>query len=209
MANPTGYRLPLHDFPGGAANSTGAITTDVASSVMAWRSYTACSATSGGSYGARVQHYVTGAAGSGAALRAYALVKGVTAGTLYGLEATAEIMSTTSSAISGQAAAVKATMGLNLDSTGTNCAVLAEYSTASGKAAGALSDSFFRAVNVGAGSATGCHNLFSLGDAKATTDGSKLSSTNHDTISADTYIRILIAGTPHWLLATTHLPAGS
>ena len=50
--------------------------------------YTRSKATSGASYGARFQHFIAGAGGSGAALRAYGLIKGASAavmGSLLGL----------------------------------------------------------------------------------------------------------------------------
>jgi hypothetical protein len=204
-----GYTLPLHDFPGGAANSTGAIVSDVASQVFGWRSYTNSSATSGSSYGARFQHYISGAAGSGSAVRGYALVKAVSATYLYGGEFTAEVMSTSSSdiATAGTAAGVRGVVSIGLNATGYTAALLANYDVATSKTASATKGSFIRCENLGAG--TGCVNLLDIAVAKVTNDGTKLVSSNHDTISADTYVRIMINGTAHWLLASTHLPAGS
>src|SRR5512146_3278253 len=115
MASTAWNSLPVHDFPGGAANSAGAIQSGVANTVFGWRSYSSSTATSGSSYGGRFQHYIEGAAGSGAALRVYSLVKGVAAGSLYGLECTAEIMSTASSSCSNEVYAGKFALDINLD----------------------------------------------------------------------------------------------
>ena len=204
MASGNWNRFPLHDYPGGAANSTGAITTDVASQVMGWRSYTSSSATSGTSYGARVQHYVQGAAGSGAALRAYALVKGVSAAALYGLEASAEIMSTASSGVSGLSAGVKAGMILNLDSSGTNAALDLSYTVATGKAASATASSFIRCSNGGAG--TGCLNLLSLPTAGVKNAGTIFVARHADAAATHAIRMVDAAGTVYYIMVTTDTP---
>ena len=204
MANATGYPNPAHDLPGGVANSTGAVTTDVASAVQGWRSYTANSATSGSSYGGRFQHYITGAAGGGAALRAYGLVKGVGAATLYGLEASCEIMSTASSAITGLAAGVKSDVILNLDSSGTNTALDLSYNVASGKAASATASSFIRVSNSGSG--TGCVNLLSLPTAGAKNAGTVFVA-RHADCTATHAIRVVdAAGTVYYIMVSTDTP---
>jgi len=210
MANSTGWnRFPIHDFPGGAANSTGAITTDVASSVMGWRSYTACSATSGTSYGGRFQHYVTGAAGGGAALRAYGLVKGVAADSVYGLEATAEIMSTTSSSVSGELCAIKATATVASTTTGTVNPLNLIINTAAAKTM--HGNSAFIAVS-NAGDGTDIRNLFYFGDARGTAGAATMVNTDHanDIVTgANLYIKCRDATGDFWILGTTTAPAAS
>jgi hypothetical protein len=206
MANPTGYSLPLHDFPGGAANSTGAITTDVASTVMGWRSYTSCSAVTGSSYGGRFQHYITGAAGSGAALRVYGLVKAVAAGSLYGLECTAEIMSTTSSSVSNEIYAMRGVLDINLSSSTNQVAVLdLEMDVASGKTLSTTTAAFIKCDQTGSG--TTVNNLFYLPDAIVDKSDTALVTTPHAAHSATHQIKINVAGTTMWLLACTDVPS--
>lgn len=204
MASNNWNRFPLHDYPGGAANSGGAITTDIASQVMGWRSYTLCSATTGTSYGARFQHYVTGAAGSGAAVRAYALVKGVSAATLYGLEATAEIMSTASSGVSGQAAAVRAVMSVQGTSSGTNAAIVPEFNVASGKAPGNL-DAFIRPASTGSG--TACKNLLSMAAPGAKDSGAMFLARHADAAATHGIQMVDANGVSYWIMVTSDTPA--
>jgi hypothetical protein len=197
-----GYVLPLHDFPGGAANSTGAIVSDVASQVFGWRSYTNSSATSGSSYGSRFQHYLSGAAGSGAALRSYALVKGVAAGSLYGLECTAEIMSTSSSSVSNEIYAGKFALDINLDSTTNQVAVLdLEMDVASGKTLGTATSAFIKCDQTGSG--TTVNNLFYLPDAIGDKSNTALVTTTHGDHAYTHGIKINVAGTTMWLMACT------
>lgn len=203
----TGYILPLYDSPGGAANSTGAITTDVASSVMGWRSYTACSATSGSSYGGRFQHYITGAAGSGAALRSYALVKGVAAGQLYGFECTAEIMSTTSSSVSNELYGIKGILDINLDCATTEVAALAlVIDVATSKTLSTNTASFIKMDQAGSGTQTAV-NAFYFPDAIGDKSDTALVTTRHADATATHAVKFNAAGTTLWLLATTDTPA--
>lgn len=202
----TAYTLPLHDFPGGAANSGGAIYTDVASQVMGWRSYTNSAATSGSSYGGRFQHYITGAAGSGAALRSYALVKGVAAGSLYGLEATAEIMSTTSSSVTNEVYAIRGVLDINLDCSTTNVAALdLIIDVAADKTLSGSNPAFIQCDMMGTG--TQAPFLFYLPD----TIGTKSDTALVTTVAADRTvthgIKINCAGTTMWLSASTDTPA--
>jgi hypothetical protein len=204
MASTGWNRFPLHDYPGGAANSTGAISTDIASQVMGWRSYTSSSATSGTSYGARVQHYVQGAAGAGAALRAYALVKGVGAANLYGLEASAEVMSTASSDVTGLAAGVKAGMILNLNSSGNDAALDLSYTVATGKTAHATKSAFIRASNGGAG--TGCVNLLSLPAAGLKNAGTVFVARHADCAATHAIRMVDAAGAVFYIMVSTDTP---
>lgn len=201
---------PLHDFPGGAANSAGMIESATASCVSGWRSYTGNSATSGSSYGGRFQHYIVGAAGSGAALRSYALVKGVAAGSLYGLEATAEIMSTASSAASNEIYAIKGVLDINLSSTTTQVAALnLEIDVASGKtlAPGAGGGSAFIKCDI-TGTGTWTPALFYLPDAIGSQSATALVSTVKTAATNWSHgIRIDAAGTPLWIMATSTTPA--
>lgn len=206
MANPTGYRMPCFDIPGGAANSTGAVTTDVASTCMGWRSYTASSATSGSSYGGRFQHYITGAAGSGAALRAYALVKGVAAGSLYGLEATTEIMATASSSVSDELYAMQGTLDINLDCATTQVAALnLRIDVASSKTLSTSTAAFISFDQVGTGTQT-VTNLWYIKEAIGTKSDTALVSTTADA-TATHAVKVNAAGTTLWLLATEEGPA--
>ena len=203
MGKATGYRLPLYDSPGGAANSTGAITTDIAGSVMGWRSYTDCTATSGSSYGARFQHYISGAAGSGAALRAYSLVKAVAAASLYGAEISAEIMSTSSSSVSNELYAIKGVLDVNLDSTTNQVAALdLEIDVASGKTLAPVGGGAFIKCDA-TGTGTWVPNLFYLPDTIGTKSDTALVTTAHGDHAMTHGVKINVAGTTMWLMACT------
>lgn len=199
---------PLHDFPGGAANSAGMIESATASCVGGWRSYTGNSATSGSSYGGRFQHYIVGAAGSGAALRAYSLVKGVAAGSLYGAEITAEIMSTTSSSCANEVYAIKGVLDINLDSTTNQVAALdLEIDVADGKTLTAGGGSAFIKCDI-TGTGTWTPALFYLPDTIGTQSATALVSTVKTAATNWSHgIRINAAGTTMWLMATTTTPA--
>jgi hypothetical protein len=181
------------------------ITSATASSeFFAWR--TACSATSGNSYGTRFNHKVTGAGGSGAAIRGYGFAYGVAAANVYGGEFTAEENST--GGITGELAAIRAVASLqNTTETGTVQVLKLEYDVKTGADATAVTNSFITVSNGGEG--TGCNALLNIQVAKGTNSATTLSSSNHDAPTADTMVRIIINGTPHWLLATTHAPAAS
>ncbi len=207
MANPTGYSLPLHDFPGGAANSTGAITSDVAGQVMGWRSCTANSATSGSSYGGRFQHYITGAAGSGAALRVYGLVNGVSAGSLYGLECTAEIMSTASSACANELYAGRFVLDINLDCATTQVAVLdLELDVAATKTLSTATSAFIKFDATGTGTSTAT-NVFYFADEIGSNSDTALVTTRKADCTATHAVKFNAAGTTLWLMATNDTPA--
>ena len=174
---------------------------------MGWRSYTACTATSGSSYGGRFQHYITGAAGSGAALRAYALVKGVAAGSLYGAEITAEIMSTTSSSVSNEIYAIKGVLDINLSSTTTQVAALdLEIDVASGKTLSTTTAAFIKMDKTGTGTDTAV-NAFYFPDAIGDKSDTALVTTRTADATATHAIKFNAAGTTLWLLATTDTPA--
>jgi hypothetical protein len=173
---------------------------------MGWRSYTACSATSGSSYGARFQHYITGAAGSGSALRAYSLVKGVAAGQLYGAEITAEVMSTASSSVTNELYGIKGILDINLDCSTTEVAALdLEIDVASGKTLSGSHPAFIKCDQKGDG--TQAPFLFYLADAI----GTKSDTAMVTTVAADRTvthgIKINVAGTTMWLSASTDTPA--
>lgn len=174
------------------------------SEFFAWR--TACSATSGNSYGTRFNHKITGAGGSGAAIRGYGFAYGVAAANVYGGEFTAEENST--GGITGELAAIRAVASLqNTTETGTVQVLKLEYDVKTGADATAVTNSFITVSNGGEG--TGCNALLNIQVAKGTNSATTLSSSNHDAPTADTMVRIIINGTPHWLLATTHAPADS
>lgn len=168
---------------------------------------TSCAATSGSSYGGYFSHKVIGAAGSGAGLRGYGYAYGAEAVTIYGGEFTGEIHSSANSAVSGLIAGIRGICSIQGTATGTLAALDLLYDVANGKDATAVSNAFVRVSNTGSG--TGCNALVNIAVAKGTTSATALSSTNHDAPTADTMIRCLIDGTPHWILATTHAPAGS
>jgi len=209
MASTGWNKFPLHDFPGGAANKAGAVTTDVAGSVMAWRSYTACSATSGTSYGARFQHYVTGAGGAGAALRAYAQAYGAAAANLYGIEVTAEINSATSSGITGELCAIKATSTVSLTTSGTVNPLNLTINTASGKTMHGNS-AFICVANAGSG--TDIPTFLYVADARGAAGAAALVNTDHanDIVTgANVYLRCADPTGVFYLLGTTTAPAAS
>jgi hypothetical protein len=199
--------VPLHDFPGGAANSTGMIESSTASCVGGWRSYTGNSATSGSSYGGRFQHYIVGAAGSGAALRVYSLVKAVAAGSLYGLECTAEIMSTTSSSVSNEIYAGKFVLDLNLDCSTTQVAVLdLELSVPTGKTLSTTTAAFIKFDQTDVGTQT-AGNVFYFADTIGTESDTALVTTRKADCTATHAVKINAAGTTLWLMASTDTPA--
>jgi hypothetical protein len=207
MANPINWRIPAYDIPGGAANSTGAISTDVASQVMGWRSYTSSAAVTGSSYGGRFQHYIQGAQGSGAALRTYALVKGVAAGSLYGLEATAEIMSTTSSSVDDEIYAMIGTLDINLDcSTSQVAALNLVIDVASGKTLSTTTAAFIKFDQVGSGTQS-AGNVFYFADTIGTESDTALVTTRKADATTTHAIKCNAAGTTLWIMATTDTPA--
>lgn len=205
----TGWNtFPVHDFPGGAANSTGAMESPVAGTVFGWRSYSASTATSGSSYGGRFQHYITGAAGSGAALRSYALVKGVAAGSLYGLECTAEIMSTASSSVSNELYGIKGVLDINLTCATSQVAALdLEIDVADGKTLSTATAAFIKCDQVGTG--TQAPNLFYLPDAIGTKSDTALVTTVNAVKDTTHAVKINVAGTTLWLMARSTAPSAS
>lgn len=174
------------------------ITSATASSeFFAWR--TACSATSGNSYGNRVNHKITGAAGSGAAIRGYGFAYGVAAANVYGGEFTAEEHSTTGSAITGLLAGIRSVASLQIAQTGTAAALDLEFDVKTGITASTTASAFIRVANVGEG--TGTTALFDIATTIATDTPTALVSTHADHASTH-LVRFLIAGTPYWFLAT-------
>jgi hypothetical protein len=173
---------------------------------MGWRSYTSNSATSGSSYGGRFQHYITGAAGSGAALRSYALVKGVAATSLYGFEATAEIMSTASSSVTNEVYAIRGVLDINLDCSTTNAAALdLIIDVASTKTLSGNNPAFIQCDMMGSG--TQAPFLFYLPDTIGTKSDTALVTTVAADRTATHGIKINAAGTTMWLMASTDTPA--
>lgn len=180
------------------------ITSATASSeFFAWR--TACSATTGSSYAARFQHKITGAAGSGAAIRGYGFAYGVEAANVYGGEFTAEIHSSSGSAISGQIAAVRAVLSIQGTGSGTGHAISLVSDTASGKSATAAS-AFIGISCIGAGAATGIKALLNI-PAPVAHDTASLFVSSADKAATHMIRFVDAAGTVYWLLATTNEPA--
>lgn len=176
-----------------------------ASEFFAFR--TSCSATSGSSYGARFNHKITGAAGSGAGVRGYGFAYGVAAASVYGGEFTGEENAT--GGVTGEIAGIRSVCSLqNTTPSGTAQALKLEFDVKTGVDATAITSSFITVSN-GASAGTGCNTLLNIQAAKGTNSATSLSTSNHDAPTADTMIRILINGTAHWLLATTHAPAAS
>jgi len=202
MASDRTYNAqPVHDFPGGAANSTGCIQSDTASDVVGCRYYTGSGAVSGSSYCARYQHYILGASGSGAAVRSYALVKGVTALSLYGIEATAEIMSTASSAVTNELYAIKGLVDVNLTSaTSITAALDLEIDVASGKTlTGTVA--FIKCDMQGSGTQTPA--LLYLPDAIGDKSDTALVTTVHAGSTHTHSIQVNLAGTKAWIMCST------
>jgi len=166
---------------------------------------TACSATSGNSYGVWYAHKVTGAAGSGASIRGYAYAYGVAAANVYGGEFTGELNS--SGSVTGEAAGIRAVMSIqNTTSSGTLAAMNLAYDViTSGSAIANCTAAFISVGNIGSG--TGCNTLFNIQVAKGTNSAVTLSSSSASSIPVnDTWIRCLINGTPTWLAASTTAP---
>lgn len=165
---------------------------------------TACSATSGSSYGVRFSHKITGAGGSGAAIRGYGYAYGVAAANVYGGEFTAE--ENTTGSITGELAAIRAVASLqNTTESGTVQCLKLEYDVISGADATAVTNSFITVSNGGAG--TGCNALFNIQVAKGTNSATALCSSSAATTPVnDTWIRCIINGTPTWIAASTTAP---
>jgi hypothetical protein len=179
------------------------ITSSVAGAeFFAWR--TACSATSGSSYGIRCNHKITGAAGSGAAIRGYGYAYGVAAANVYGGEFTAE--ENTTGSVTGELAAIRAVCSLqNTTESGTVQVLKLEYDVLTGTDATAVTNSFITVSNGGSG--TGCNALFNIQVAKGTNSATALSSSSAATTPVnDTWIRCIINGTPTWIAASTTAP---
>jgi len=176
-------------------------TTSVAGTVFQYF-YTRSKATSGSSYGVRFQHYLSGA-GSGAAVRAYALAKAAQSGSMYGVEATAEINSATGSDVAGEMCAVKATAAVNLSTAATVNVLNLTINAASGKTMHANS-AFICVANAGSG--TDIANLFYFTDAIGTKSSATVVTTAGDTTSTHR-IKVNAAGTDLWILATSDTPA--
>jgi hypothetical protein len=180
--------------------STPISSTTAGSEFFAWR--TACSATSGSSYAARFQHKITGAAGSGAAIRGYSFAYGVSATYMYGGEFTAEVHASSSSDIAsaGTMAGVRGVATLALDTTGYTYAGLFNFDVATGKTASATKSAFIHCQNLGLG--TGTTALFSITTTVANDTPTALVST-HANHATDTLVRILINDTAYWLCAVS------
>lgn len=171
--------------------------------------YTDCGATSGDSYGIRAAHYITGAGGGGAAMRPYAIVQGVAASNVYGVEATAELSTTASSSITGELCAVKARVNINQTTSGTVNVLNLLISTAASKTMHANS-AFIGVANEGDG--TDIRNLFYFGDARGGAGAATIVNTDHanDIVTgANLYVKCADPTGDFWLLATTTAPASS
>jgi hypothetical protein len=199
---------PLHDYPPGGAAGASCIEADVAGSVVGWRSYTGCKATSGSSYGARLNHYISGAGGSGAAVRAYAFASDVAAANVYGAEVTAEVHADAAS-ITGLMAAVKADVIINGTlAAGTFAALDLSFNVASGKSIrSAARHSFIRVGSSGSG--TGANVFAEITTAVVSQDASALIASVKTAATNWTHgLRALLSdGTPVWFMLTTTTPA--
>jgi hypothetical protein len=116
--------------------------------------YTKSTATSGDSRGIYLKHLFSGAGGSGDALRAWGVVDNVTAasgGTVTGAHISLSITGA-SGAISGQGAALRATLGASANTRTLNANIsplIVESDIATGNTLGAAT-AFIRVVNTGA-----------------------------------------------------------
>ncbi len=165
-----------------------------------------CSATSGSAYGFKQRMYLTGAAGSGAAGRFYTLGYGVAVANAYGIEATMEYHSPTTT-ITGLAAAGKFNVIAGLNTSGT-CTVLdLSYTVAENQSAGHASDSYIRVSESLGSSATGCKNLFSLAVPGAKDTGAMFLARHADCTATHAIQIVDAAGTNYWLMVTTDTPA--
>jgi hypothetical protein len=164
---------------------------------------TAASAASGSSYGLRVNHKLTGIGGSGAAVRAYgyAYAAGATP-VVYGLEATAELHNTTSAAISGTLAGIRAVASIQqaTGGTGSYYAGVFDFDCAAAGDATAAADAAFLAFNKLGTAANGPNQLFQINDSIVSNDPTKLVSSHAD-VAATHLIRCKVGSTPLWLLA--------
>jgi len=167
--------------------------------------YTDCGATSGSSYGYRHSHYITGAAGSGAAMRGYCNVKGVTGASAYGGEFTVEIDDTASSAISGEASGLKAICAVQNTASGTLSALLLGFDVASGKDASAVASAYIRCASTGDGTAS--KNFLHLPVPGAKNSGNMFLARHADATATHSLQIVDAAGTNYWFLLTTDTPA--
>jgi hypothetical protein len=192
-----------YPFVEGLARFTGTTTTPVTSSTVGaeFQSYkTACSATSGSSYGVRFSHKITGAAGSGAAIRGYSYAYGVSATYLYGGEFTAEVHDTSADiATAGTLAGIRAVASIQSDATGYTYAGVFNFDVLTSKTASATKSAYLGFSCLGSGTPTIA--LMNIAATIATdTPDTNLVTTHADHASTH-LIRILINDSPMWLLA--------
>ena len=179
--------------------------------------YTRSRATSGASYGARFQHYIAGAGGSGAALRAYGLIKGASAAVM-GIEATGELNSATSSAVKNQdsndlgcVTAGRFVCSIQIDPSTTgnaSCLILDTDVKTSLSPLTMVSNAYIRVRKSGAGTNIG--NLFYFENVLGTASDTAVITTNHDTAAqatCDWCIKVDVAGTPGWIPVSKDTPA--
>jgi hypothetical protein len=193
-------------------SSSRPFTTSVAGTVHQYF-YTRSRATSGSSYGARFQHYIAGAAGQGAALRAYGLIKGV-AGSVLGIEATGELNSATGSSVTastGCVAAGRFVCSIQIDPSTTGraaCLILDTDVKTSLSPLTMESNAYIHIRKTGAGTNIG--NLFYFENVLGTASDTAVITTKHDTsaaATADWAIKVDVAGTPGWIDVSKDTPA--
>jgi hypothetical protein len=137
------------------------------------------------------------AAGSGETLRAFSVVSGAAAvgGTINGAHISMSV--STGGSISGAGNALRATLGSSVASPGGTLAVIqADTDFASGTTLPATA-SFIRFTDSGAGT-NKIPNLFNLAGAGLLTTG---------TATVGGGLKIVVNGTPYWLLVSTSAPA--
>jgi len=137
------------------------------------------------------------AAGSGETLRAFSVVSGAAAvaGTINGAHVSMEV--NTGGSISGAGNAIRATLGGTATSPGGTLAVIqADTNFASGVTLPSTA-SFIRFTDSGAGT-NKIPNLFNLAGAGLLTTG---------TATVGGGLKIVVNGTPYWLLVSTSAPA--
>ncbi|MCK9358168.1 MAG: hypothetical protein M0R22_13660 [Dehalococcoidia bacterium] len=195
-------------------SSSRPFTTSVAGTVHQYF-YTRSRATSGTSYGARFQHYIAGAAGAGAALRVYGLIKGV-AGSVLGIEATGELNSATGSSVTastGCVAAGRFVCSIQIDPSTTGraaCLILDTDVKTSLSPLTMESNAYIHVRKSGAGTNIG--NLFYFENVAGAASDTTVTTTVHDTSAPTTAIRAIkcdFAGTDGWVYVFSDTPSGS
>lgn len=163
-------------------------------------------ATSGDNRGMYLRTYFSGASGGGDSARIFATVNNVAAGTVHGAHISCNFG--TSGTVTGQATGVRSTLHIAdaALSGGTYSAAISEIYAdgSSSDISGTTTHAIHRFIV--AGNATGLdtvQNLFSIEGIKTGTGATDMLKTDQHASTATDGLRILIDGTPYWILLSS------